>query len=106
MGLKRQQSVNVNPSKTDQACKHQHSLTANDRYNGHSNRRRDHVGPILACENSRFFSLFASGNVSRGCLRRLSPIRPRKVDNVSDHGSGITIAAITSFYLNRTVKIV
>ena len=52
MGLKRQQSVNVNPSKTDQACKHQHSLTANDRNNSHSNRRRDHVRPILAAKTA------------------------------------------------------
>ena len=101
MGLKTQQSVNVNPSKTDQACKHQHSLTANDRNNGHSN----HVGPILACENSRFFLLFASGNVSRGCFRRLARSALERSITVSDHGSGITIAAITSFYLNRTAKI-
>ena len=72
MGLKRQQSVNVNPSKTDQAWKHQPSLTANDRNNHHSDRRRDHVRPILACEDSRFFSVFASGNVSGGCFRSLA----------------------------------
>lgn len=64
--------MSIPRKRTNEAWKHQHSLTANDRNNRHSDRRRDHVRPILACEDSRFFSVFASGNVSGGCFRSLA----------------------------------